>query len=328
MDIIEEFRSYLQVERNYSIHTVENYICDVIRFIDEIKQNDIKKDNPDDNLKLLVSMEVSDSLTVALRHHIAKARHVTSGKQLSPQTVIRRISSLRGFFKFCVREHYLKADPTNGIRGPKRTRSLPVTLTSDDVETLLKSVDSDSIADYRDSAILETLYSTGMRVSELVSLNIDDINLDADSLRVTGKGRSQRIVFLGKYAKTALDKYLKHARNEIIESTKRELKNNEIETALFLNLRNSGRLGQRSIQRMIKNRSLEAGLLSSPTPHTLRHSFATHLLDNGADLRTIQELLGHRRLSTTEIYTHVSTARLKEVYEKAHPKASKQSNTD
>lgn len=326
MDIIEEFRSHLKVERNYSMHTVENYIRDVVRFMDEIKRSDTREDNAIDNIKLLVSLEESGRLSSALRHHIAKARNSKSGKTLSAQTIIRRISSLRGFFKFCVREHYLRSDPTHGIRGPKRTRSLPVTLTSDDVETLLKSITGDSMSDYRDSAILETLYSTGMRVSELVSLNIDDINQDADSLRVTGKGRSQRIVFLGKYAKSAIDYYLKDARNEIIESTKRNLEDEEIERALFLNLRNGGRLGQRSIQRMIKDRSLDAGLLISPTPHTLRHSFATHLLNNGADLRTIQELLGHRRLSTTEIYTHVSTARLKEVYEKAHPKASKKSD--
>ena len=316
MDIIDEFKSYLQVERNFSKHTVENYLGDVLRFIDEIKPRDFK----DDNLKMLVSMEEKDKLTYALRRHIAKAVNITTKKPLSGQTVMRRISSLRSFFKFCVREHYLKSNPTSGIRGPKRTKPLPTVLSGDDVETLLKSINTENAMDYRDRAILETLYSTGMRVSELVSLNVDDIDLNSDSLRVTGKGRRQRIVFLGKYAKTALDDYLKHARNELLKSTQLEsVKHN----ALFLNMKKGGRLTQRSIQRMIKLRSFDAGLLISPTPHTLRHSFATHLLDNGADLRTIQELLGHKRLSTTEIYTHVSTARLKEVYEKAHPKASR-----
>jgi integrase/recombinase XerC len=319
MDIIDEFKSYLQVERNFSKHTVENYLGDVLRFIDEIKPRDFA----DDNLKMLVSMEEKDKLTSALRRHIAKAVNITTKKPLSGQTVMRRISSLRSFFKFCIREHYLKSNPTSGIRGPKRTKPLPTVLSGDDVETLLKSIKTENAMDYRDRAILETLYSTGMRVSELVSLNVDDIDLKSDSLRVTGKGRRQRIVFLGRYAKTALDDYLKHARNELLKPTQLESGKREIQNALFLNMKDGGRLTQRSIQRMIKLRSFDAGLLISPTPHTLRHSFATHLLDNGADLRTIQELLGHKRLSTTEIYTHVSTARLKEVYEKAHPKASK-----
>ncbi len=316
MDIIDEFKSYLQVERNFSKHTVENYLGDVLRFIDEIKPRDFA----DDNLKMLVAMEEKDKLTSALRRHIAKAVHITTKKPLSGQTVMRRISSLRSFFKFCVREHYLKSNPTSGIRGPKRTKPLPTVLSGDDVETLLKSIKTENAMDYRDRAILETLYSTGMRVSELVSLNVDDIDLNSDSLRVTGKGRRQRIVFLGKYARTALDEYLQRARNELLKTTRLE---SGKQSALFLNMKNGGRLTQRSIQRMVNQRSLDAGLLISPTPHTLRHSFATHLLDNGADLRTIQELLGHKRLSTTEIYTHVSTARLKEVYEKAHPKASK-----
>lgn len=322
MDIIDEFKSYLQVERNFSKLTVENYLGDILRFIDEIKPRDFK----DVNLEMLVSMEKENKLTSALRRHIAKSVNITTGKPLSGQTVMRRISSLRSFFKFCVREHYLKSNPTSGIRGPKRTKPLPTVLSGDDVETLLKSIQTDetqNAMDYRDRAILETLYSTGMRVSELVSLNVDDIDLNSDSLRVTGKGRRQRIVFLGKYAKTALDDYLRHARNELLQSARAESEKGEIQNALFLNMRNGGRLTQRSIQRMINQRSLDAGLLISPTPHTLRHSFATHLLDNGADLRTIQELLGHKRLSTTEIYTHVSTARLKEVYEKAHPKASR-----
>ncbi|MBU1023186.1 tyrosine recombinase XerC, partial [bacterium] len=302
VDIIEEYRSYLQTERNYSAHTIDNYIRDVDRFLDEIKLRYLPENRIDDSIKLLASMEEYDRLEELLRNHLTSSKIERSGKSLSSQSMLRRISSLRNFFKFCVREHYLKTDTTSGIRGPKRTRSLPTTLSSQEVETLLNSVKGDCSKDIRDRTILEVFYSTGMRVSELVSLNVDDIDLKTDTLRVTGKGNRQRLVFLGSYAKKALDEYFKFARPDLVNSVALPGKN-DVGKAVFLNLKDGGRLSQRSIQRMIKDRAQDAGLLSNPTPHALRHSFATHLLDNGADLRTIQELLGHKRLSTTEIYT-------------------------
>ena len=323
VDIIEEYRSYLYAERNYSVHTVKSYTRDIERFLDEIKAKFSKDNQIDDLIKLLSIMEEGDRLAELVRNHLTSSKNERTGKSLSSQSMLRRISSLRNFFKFCVREHYLTADPTGRIKGPKRTRSLPTTLSSKEVETLLSSVDGSNPKDLRDRVILEVFYSTGMRVSELVSLNVDDIDMNTDTLRVIGKGNRERLVFLGSYAKKALDVYLNNARPGLVNINVDPSGNIDREKALFVNLKNGGRLSQRSIQRMIKDRAWDAGLLCNPSPHSLRHSFATHLLDNGADLRTIQELLGHKRLSTTEIYTHVSTVRLREVYEKAHPKAGK-----
>jgi site-specific recombinase XerD len=321
VDILEEYRLYLLTEKNFSKHTIENYMRDIERFLDEICKKHLQKTSPDDILSVITSMAEYDRLSASVRHHLSSARNTSTAKLLSPQTMIRRIASLRSFFRFLVREKYLKSDPTSGIRGPKKEKKLPVVLSTEDVDVLLRSIQGKIPSDLRDRAILEVLYSTGLRVSELVSLDVNDINPGSDSLRVIGKGNRERIVFLGSYAIKALAEYIKVGRSELTRTELSDYENGLLTNALFLNSKDGGRLTPRSIQRMIRQRSLDAGLIVSPTPHSLRHSFATHLLNNGADLRTIQELLGHRRLATTEIYTHVSTARLKEVYEKAHPKS-------
>ena len=323
MDLLEEYRLHLAVERNVSPHTVENYLRDVRRLIDEIQSKYSKSPEPTDLHSLLSSMEEYDRLSAAIRRHLAISKDPKTGKALSPQTMIRRIAAIRSFLRFLLRENYIKSDPTLGIRGPKEEKTLPTVLSTDEVQALLLSVKGESAADLRDRAILEMLYSTGMRVGELVSLNVDEINTSADSLRVIGKGRRERVVFMGRFAREALEDYIRNGRPELLKLDIELLEKGKFENALFVNSREGGRLTARSVQRMIKKRSLEAGLLKIPTPHTLRHSFATHMLDNGADLRSIQELLGHRRLVTTEIYTHISIQHLKEVYEKAHPKAGK-----
>lgn len=314
---------HLKVEKNASPHTVENYLRDINRFINEIRIR-YAKDKPEPELmSLLSSMEDYDHLKSAIRRHLANVKDSKTNKPLSSSTIIRRIAALRSFFRFLVREKYLKTDPTSGIRGPRHQKPLPSVLTNDEVSSLLLSIKGSEPIDIRDRAILETLYSTGMRVSELISLDMDDIDSRSDSVRVLGKGRRERIVFIGSHAKKALDYYIHRSRAKLIKYDIESLEKGNYSKALFINSRDSGRLTPRSVQRMIKKRALDAGLLKTPTPHTLRHSFATHMLNNGADLRTIQELLGHRRLATTEIYTHISKAKLREIYEKAHPKARK-----
>jgi integrase/recombinase XerD len=320
VDILEEYINYLQTEKNFSRHTIENYVRDIRRFLDQVRLK-YSKGSADNLLAIIQSQEEYDSLSHSIREHISSSKNDSTGKKLSPQTVIRRISALRSFFKFLVREKYIRFDPTGGIKGPRKTRSLPKVLSSDEISILLLSIDGESDSDLRDKAILEVLYSTGMRVSEIVSLDLDNIDLKSDTVRIIGKGRKERIVFLGRFAKNALDQYIRNSRPNFLSYKRSVLESGKFETALFLNQRDGGRLTQRSIQRMLIQRSLDAGLPKAPSPHTLRHSFATHILDNGGDLRTIQDLLGHKRLATTEIYTHVSTAKMKEVYEKAHPRA-------
>lgn len=320
VNFLEEYINYLQTEKNFSRHTIENYIRDIRRFLDQV-QLKYSKSSSDNLLAIIQSQEEYDSLSQSIRAHISSGRNESTGKKLSPQTVIRRISALRSFFKFLAREKYIKFDPTSGIKGPRKTRPLPKVLSTDEIDILLRSINTESDSDFRDKAILEVLYSTGMRVSEVVSLDLDKIDLKSDSIRIIGKGRKERIVFLGRFAKVALDQYIRNSRPHLLILDQSNLESGKVETALFLNQRDGGRLTQRSIQRMLVQRSLNAGLPKAPSPHTLRHSFATHILDNGADLRTIQDLLGHKRLATTEIYTHVSTAKMKEVYEKAHPRA-------
>jgi integrase/recombinase XerD len=320
VEILEEYINFLQTEKNFSKHTIGNYVRDINRFLDQIRLQ-YSKSSSDNLLAIIQSQEEYDSLSQSIRAHISSGRNESTGKKLSSQTVIRRISALRSFFKFLAREKYIRFDPTSGIKGPRKTRSLPKVLSSDEVTLLLQSISSGSDSDLRDKAILEVLYSTGMRVSEIVSLDLDSIDLKSDSIRIIGKGRKKRVVFLGRFAKLALDQYIRKSRPNLLSLKKSVLESGKFQTALFINQRDGGRLTQRSIQRMLIQRSLNAGLPKAPSPHTLRHSFATHILDNGADLRTIQDLLGHKRLATTEIYTHVSTAKMKEVYEKAHPKA-------
>jgi len=321
MEILDEYRLHLEVERNCSRHTVESYLRDIHGFINEVQSRYSKETKTTDILSLIITMEEYDHLSTAIRRYLSLSKDKRTGKLYASKTIIRRIAALRSFFRFLLREKYIKHDPTIGIRGPKQKKPLPNVMTNDEVTTLLLSVKGQNPLDIRDRAILEMLYSTGMRVSELVSLDVDDINLRSDSIRVTGKGRRERVVFIGSYAKKAIDEYIRHGRPELLKFDAASLEKGIISEALFINIRNGERLTSRSIQRMIKKRAQEAGMIKMPTPHTLRHSFATHMLNNGADLRTIQELLGHRRLATTEIYTHISTARLKEIYTKAHPKA-------
>jgi len=227
-------------------------------------------------------------------------------------TVARRLAALRSWFRFLCREGVLTANPAEGVRGPRQEKKLPHFLTGNEITRLLATPEGDSPLVLRDRAMLETLYSGGLRVGELVGLTLDDLDLDGGTVTVRGKGKRERIAILGEPAVAAIQAWLE-ARGAVARIPARQ-------RAVFLNHR-GGRLSVRSVGRLLEKYLAQAGLDPRTSPHTLRHSFATHLLDAGADIRGVQELLGHRSLTTTQIYTHVSTQRLQDSYQKAHPRA-------
>ncbi|MGD9853498.1 MAG: tyrosine recombinase XerC [Planctomycetaceae bacterium] len=235
--------------------------------------------------------------------------------QYARTTIARRLACLRSFFRYCCREGITETNPAKALRTPRVGRKLPHFLTTEQVARLLEAPPANEPLGLRDRAILETLYSAGLRVAELVGLRVQDWDRDANILRVLGKGKKERIAPVGKYAVKALDRWMEvRAPDPDAPAAHRD--------ALFLN-KFGRRLTTRSIGRLLEKHLQRTGLDMITSPHTLRHSFATHLLDGGADLRSVQELLGHKSLTTTQIYTHVSTRRLRETYEHAHPHAKR-----
>lgn len=283
---LEKFLSYLEVEKNYSAHTLLNYKLDLLEFAFFLGETPIER---------------SDYTT--LRRFLAQMR----SKNLKPRSVARKLSSLRSFFKYLQREKIVSSNPASLLVTPKLDKPLPHFLSEQEAVQIIESPKLiDKISQLRDKAIFETLYSTGIRVSELVGLDIDDVDFISNIIRVMGKGRKERLVPIGDKALEALQAYI----------DKRIQKGN----ILFLN-KNSTRLTARSISNIINKYVLKEAMAQHVTPHMFRHSFATHLLNHGADLRSVQELLGHVNLSTTQIYTHLTTDKLKKVYDKAHPRA-------
>ncbi|WP_166831089.1 tyrosine recombinase XerC [Thalassoroseus pseudoceratinae] len=297
-EAIDLFARYLRIERNSSALTVKSYTDDLrslCEFFEEYQG------------QLYPPAEVTTQL---LRTYVTFLHEC----QYARSTVARRLACLRSFFAFCVREGLCDTNPAKALRTPRAGRKLPHFLTTEQVGQLLDAPSANTPDGLRDRAILETTYSAGLRVSELVSLNVSNWDRDADVLRVLGKGRKERVAPIGSYAARALDRYLE------VREPAASLPPAE-QDALFLN-RFGKRLSDRSVRRMLDKYLLQTGLNQLTSPHTLRHSFATHLLDGGADLRSVQELLGHKSLTTTQIYTHVSTRRLRETYELAHPHAA------
>ncbi len=286
---IEKFMRFLEIEKNASKHTVLNYKIDLRSLKDFLKDEPIEK---------------IDYIT--LRRYLVHLKE----KKLSKTTVARKIAAIRSFFRFLCRDGYVKTNPASSLSTPKRDKHLPKFLCEADVAKLIESPEGARVSDFRDRAILETLYSTGIRVSELVGLDVERIDQIGGVIKVYGKGKKERIVPIGEKALRAIREYLNKRRYEEAKATK----------ALFLN-KSGGRITDRSIRRLIEKHIRKTSIKEKISPHTLRHSFATHLLDRGADLRSVQELLGHANLSTTQIYTHVTTERLKSAYEKAHPRA-------
>ena len=290
-----EFLNALRVERDASPLTIRNYSGDIAAFADWFEQKYQQKCN---------------WLQVDPFHLRAYLVYLTE-RQFDRATIHLKMSALRSLFKWLVRTERVKQNPLVGLTLPKKAHRLPKFLTIQQVEALLdaplKEDGKNKLAAWRDKAILETLYSAGLRIHELVQLNDEDMDVLGEVARVRGKGKKERLAALGGPAIETLQKYL-------------ELRARNVRGPLFVN-RFGGRMTARSVQRMLKKYLIAAGLDPSLTPHKLRHSFATHLLDAGADLRSVQELLGHASLSSTQIYTHITPERLKKVYEKAHPRA-------
>ncbi len=282
---ITDFITYLQKEKNYSQHTIRAYRKDMEAFFDFLKDSGISE--VDGNV-------VSYYIAFLLKHGLDTA------------TVARKLSSLKSFFKVLKKKGLVSENPADIIKTPKKKKHLPGFLTYEQIEDSLK------IEDPRDGAIMELLYSCGLRASELTGLNKDDVDFDKEEVRVMGKGGKERILPLGRKAKESINRYL--------NSRKQSPSGHSTEIPLFLNYR-GGRLTTRSLQRIVRKHLLKIARASGTNPHILRHSFATHLLERGADLRAVQELLGHASLSTVQIYTHLTTKRLKDVYAKAHPRA-------
>jgi tyrosine recombinase XerC len=289
LDLRERFLLYLDGEKNASPHTIKNYAIDLAEFFAFVGER-----------------RAAEIDYLEIRKFLAHLK----GKSYSKSTISRKLACLRSFFKFLVRENLLSANPASAVATPKREKRLPVFLDVEEVTRLLDAAGGDAPAAKRDKAILETLYTSGIRVSELVGLNLADVDLLSGMLRVRGKGKKERIVPIGRKAQDAIESYLE----------KRTGTHGKSRDALFLN-KNGTRLTDRSVRRVLLKVASRASLAKEISPHMLRHSFATHLLDRGADLRSVQELLGHESLSTTQIYTHVTTKRLKEVYDKVHPRA-------
>lgn len=294
-EAITLFSRWLEAEKGYSHHTVSSYVRDLSEFARTLPSS-----------RGPGAVEGKD-----IRAFIAGLHD-----RNNPLSVSRKLSALRTFFRFLLREKLINHDPLAGITGPKTGRSIPTFMTVDEVFRLLEAPDGRDSFMERDRAILEFLYSTGIRVAELVSSDIDDLDLDNEMLRVRGKGNKERLVPVGRPALETLEKWLEKRREMIY--VRLENKKKADTEALFLNGR-GGRLTVRSIERFVRKYAERAGIHQVVTPHSIRHSFATHLLEMGADLRSVQELLGHASLSTTQRYTHLTLDHLTEVYDKAHP---------
>ena len=290
---LDEFIEYLEIEKNYSFYTVENYKRDIECFFSFLKQEGFN------NLK-----EVDYQL---LRNYL----NVMTKKEYSSKSISRNLSSLRSFFKYLLKQNIIEQNPMILISNPKEEKRLPKYLNYQEIEKVLNIPDCNTILGLRNACILEVLYSTGIRVSELVSIKINDIDFYQNRIKITGKGNKERYVLFGKRCEDLLKKYIKDSREEL---------NKKNSNYLLLN-QNGGNITVRSIENIVDKIVKEASLKFSISPHVLRHTFATHMLDNGADLNSVKELLGHENLNTTSIYTHISNERLRNVYLNCHPRA-------
>ncbi len=298
---IDGFIFYLQAEKNASVHTVQNYQRDLF---DGVSFFAVELGKEEHRLHPL------DITATVFRHYLSGMK---AGKKANA-TISRRLSTWRAFFRYLCREGVVEENPLLAIRTPKRERKLPGFLTEQDANQLVEYPDCDSVLGCRDRAVLETLYGTGIRVAELVGININHVDFKRNTIKVTGKRNRERILPLGDYAVSALKDYIKKARPVLMGKKAGRV------DALFLNNRGE-RLTDRGVRWLIKRYAILAGVSPDTSPHTFRHSYATHMLDYGADLRAVQELLGHARLSTTQIYTHLSRERIKRVYQRAHPRS-------
>jgi len=293
LEAVERFLGYLRTARNLSPHTLAGYGTDLLQLVDFLEKQGRRAP--------------SDVTHVDVRAWLSAIRE----RGMARASLARKLASARALFRWLHREGFLAEDPAASLRTPKKERKLPRFLTREEVVRLLEAPKGEGLLELRDRAILETLYSSGMRVAELVGLDEADLDLRSGATRVLGKGRRERLAGLGRHAVAALEAYIRARKADARARGT---------PALWVN-RDGARLSVRGVQRMFQKWLRAAGLDPGASPHTLRHSFATHMLDAGADLRSVQELLGHRNVATTQIYTHVTAGRLREVYDRAHPRA-------
>jgi len=291
-EYLDLFLAYLTVEKGLTKNTLEAYSRDISAYLDFLERHE--------------RSELQQVRPTDVANFIAELK--SSG--LAPRSRARALSAVRMFHRFLVVENYVEFNPTSVIESPRVPGKLPSVLAPAEVEALLNAPSGSSLADIRDRAMLQLLYATGLRVSELVSLKISDINLQAGYLLTSGKGEKERLIPVGEAAKRAIGEYLTASRVGTVS----------IESRFLFLSRFKERMSRQSFWNIIKKRAAEAGIVKNISPHTLRHSFATHLLENGADLRSVQMMLGHADLATTQIYTHLSGDRLKKIHKQLHPR--------
>jgi integrase/recombinase XerC len=328
--VIEQFLNYLKFEKRFSEHTAKCYGADLTQFADFLvngapgaSSEMASGDHQDGGVATAVATQTAQEVDQKLRAvGVNEARaylaHL-SERAYSKATIARKLATLRSFYKYLVKTNRVSSNPLTAIRTPKQEKKLPRFLEYQEVKRLLETPPTDSWLGARDRAILETLYSTGVRVSELVGLNMDDIDFLSEVIHIRGKGKKERITPISSSALQAIQHYMEF-RN------KRAQNNGHFDSKVLFVNKHGHRLSTRSVRRKMDKYLKAAGLDPAISPHTLRHSFATHMLNNGADLRSVQELLGHQSLSTTQVYTHLTTKKLKEVYEHAHPREDMGSN--
>lgn len=295
-DPIEDYLHFIKVERQLSDNTLQSYKRDLLAYARHLYHEQKKSD-----------------FNQVIREHILLYLDSLRAVGKSSKTVSRQISSIRSFHQFLLREKVCDQDPTVHLEMPKMEQTLPKVLSIEDIDALISAPSIEKPQGIRDIAILEMMYGSGMRISELIALNLEDVHITMGFVRVFGKGGKERIIPLGRGALTACTNYLNEARPQLLGNAPKN-------DAFFITQRGKG-FTRQGCWKIIKEHAQTAGITKEITPHVLRHSFATHLIENGADLRAVQELLGHSDISTTQIYTHVSKTRLSEVYKQFHPRA-------
>jgi integrase/recombinase XerC len=335
--LVTDFLNYLRFERHFSPHTGKCYAADLYQFSQFLvggptaaAQASVttKRSTPAGygigggtavaTVPAAIGMgadteQLRQKLLAADANQIRSFLMFLTEREYSKATAARKLATLRSFYKFCLRRNYISTNPVAAIRTPKQEKRLPKFLEVEQIQKLLTTPDDTTLLGARDRAMLETLYSTGVRVSELVALNIADVDIPGECLRIRGKGRKERVTPIGPTALVAIRKYMELRANDPRSATFDH-------QPLYVN-KHGQRLSTRSVRRKLDKYLIMCGLDPSISPHTLRHTFATHMLNNGADLRSVQELLGHQSISTTQVYTHVTTAQLKKDYDNSHPRS-------
>ena len=334
LPVVGAFHAYHTDERHFSPYTARCYGADLRQFVEWLvdesgiainesaeksafERADAQPAPAADVAGSITPKTLPETMQTAAADLLRSFLAFLADRAYSPATMARKIATLRSFYKWALKRELVATNPMTLIRTPRQSKRLPRAITVDQLERLLSAPDLHDTLGARDAAMLETLYSTGIRVSERVDLNLGDINLEEDAIRVRGKGKKERMVPLGSHAMAAIRRYIASVRSDERFAFVWAEGNDK---PFYVN-KHGGRRSSRAVRRKLDKYLRQVGLDPSISPHTLRHSFATHLLDNGADLRSVQELLGHQSLSTTQTYTHLSSTRMREAYDKAHPRA-------